>query len=55
MMSPQTLAAKSIVKAFAKIENITLDTKPLDKQYEAILEDIQKEKKAPSRFRPAIG
>jgi hypothetical protein len=31
-----------------------LDTKPLDKQYEAILEDIQKEKKASSRFRPAI-
>lgn len=54
-MSPQPLAAKSIVKAFAKIENIKLDTKPLDKQYEAILEDIQKEKKQPSRFRPGIG
>lgn len=53
--SPQPLAAKSIVKAFAKIENIKLDTKPLDKQYEAILEDIQKEKKQPSRFRPGIG
>jgi proteasome assembly chaperone (PAC2) family protein len=52
--SPQPLAAKSIVKAFAKIENIKLDTKPLDKQYEAILEDIQKEKE-PSRFRPGIG
>lgn len=39
-MSPQPLAAKSIVKAFAKIENIKLDTKPLDKQYEAILEDL---------------
>lgn len=54
-MSPQPLAAKSIVKAFAKIENIKLDTKPLDKQYEAILEDIQKEKKQPSRFRPGMG
>jgi uncharacterized protein len=54
-MSAQPLAAKSIVKAFAKIENIKLDTKPLDKQYEAILEDIQKEKKQPSRFRPGIG
>jgi proteasome assembly chaperone (PAC2) family protein len=52
--SPQPLAAKSIVKAFAKIENIKLDTKPLDKQYEAILEDIQKEKE-PSKFRPGIG
>lgn len=52
--TPQPLAAKSIVKAFAKIENIKLDTKPLDKQYEAILEDIQKEKE-PSRFRPGIG
>jgi uncharacterized protein len=54
-MNPQPLAAKSIVKAFAKIENIKLDTKPLDRQYEAILEDIQKEKKEPSRFRHGIG
>jgi proteasome assembly chaperone (PAC2) family protein len=51
---PQPLAAKSIVKAFAKMEDITLNTKPLDKQYEEILERIQKEKK-PSRFRPGIG
>ena len=51
---PQPLAAKSVVKAFAKMEDITLNTKPLDKQYEEILERIQKEKK-PSRFRPGIG
>jgi hypothetical protein len=42
------------VKAFAKIENIELDTKPLDKQYQAILEDIQKEKNEPSIFLPGI-
>jgi proteasome assembly chaperone (PAC2) family protein len=51
---PQPLAAKSIVKAFTKIENIKLDTKALDKQYEAILEDIQKQKE-PSGSRPGIG
>ena len=50
---PQPLAAKSIVKAFAKIENIRLDTKPLDRQYEAVLEDIQKQKE-PSQFRSDI-
>jgi hypothetical protein len=41
------------VKAFAKIENIRLDTKPLDRQYEAVLEDIQKQKE-PSQFRSDI-
>jgi len=41
---PQPLAAKSIVRAFAKIENIDLDTKSLDKQYESVLEDVQKHK-----------
>ncbi|MGC1932509.1 MAG: PAC2 family protein [Candidatus Nitrosopolaris sp.] len=51
---PQPLAAKSILKAFAKIESIQLDTKGLDKQYESILEDIQKQKEPPS-FRPGIG
>lgn len=30
--TPQTLAAKSILKAFTKIENIQLETKLLDKQ-----------------------
>jgi hypothetical protein len=42
------------LKAFAKIENIQLDTKGLDKQYESILEDIQKQKEPPN-FRPGIG
>jgi len=32
--NPQPLAAKSILKAFAKMENIQLDIKGLDKQYE---------------------
>jgi uncharacterized protein len=41
---PQPLAAKSIIKAFASIENISLHTKKLDRQYEAILEEIQKQK-----------
>jgi hypothetical protein len=50
--NPQPLAAKSILKAFAKIENIQLDTKGLDKQYESILEDIQKQKEPPN-FRPS--
>jgi uncharacterized protein len=52
--APQPLAAKSILKAFTKIENIQLDTKGLDKQYESILEDIQKQKDPPS-FRRGIG
>jgi uncharacterized protein len=52
--TPQPLAAKSILKAFAKIENMQLDTKGLDKQYESILEDIQKQKE-PTNFRPGIG
>ena len=52
--TPQPLAAKSILKAFAKIENMQLDTKGLDKQYESILEDIQKQKEPPN-FRPGIG
>jgi proteasome assembly chaperone (PAC2) family protein len=51
--TPQPLAAKSVVKAFAKIENITLDTKLLDKQYESILEDMEKQRE-PSRFRPGV-
>jgi uncharacterized protein len=51
--APQPLAAKSVVKAFAKIENIKLDTKLLDKQYESILEETEKQKE-PSRFRPGL-
>ncbi len=52
--TPQPLAAKSILKAFTKIENIQLETKGLDKQFESILEAIQKQKDPPS-FRPGIG
>jgi len=46
---PQPLAAKSIISAFSKLEQIPIDTKPLDVQYESILEEIQK-KKEPSKF-----
>jgi hypothetical protein len=48
------LAAKSIIKAFGRMENIMLDTKPLDEQYEGILESTLKQEKL-SRFRPGIG
>lgn len=51
---PQPLAAKSILGAFSKLENLIIDTKPLDKQYESILEEIQKQKE-PSSFGPGIG
>ena len=51
---PQPLAAKSIISAFSKLEGISIDTKPLDRQYESILEEIQK-KKEPSKFGPGIG
>lgn len=51
---PQPLAAKTIIAAFAKLENISIDTKPLDRHYESILEDIQN-KKEPSKFGPGIG
>ena len=46
---PQPLAAKSILSAFSKLEMIPIDTKPLDQQYESLLDDIQK-KKEPSKF-----
>ncbi len=49
---PQPLAAKSIISAFSKLERILVDTKPLDQQYESILEEIQK-KKEPSKFGPS--
>jgi proteasome assembly chaperone (PAC2) family protein len=51
---PQPLAAKSIISAFSKLEKVPLDTKPLDQQYESILEEIQK-KKEPGKFGPGIG
>jgi proteasome assembly chaperone (PAC2) family protein len=50
---PQPLAAKSILSAFTRLEGIQIDTKPLDQQYESILEEIQK-KKEPSKFGPGI-
>jgi len=51
---PQPPAAKTIISAFSRLEQISIDTKPLDQQYESILEDIQK-KKEPSKFGPGIG
>jgi proteasome assembly chaperone (PAC2) family protein len=51
---PQPLAAKAIISTFSKLENISIDTKPLDRQYESILEEVQK-KKEPSKFGPGIG
>lgn len=51
---PQPLAAKSILGAFAKLERIEIDTRPLDRQYESILEEIQN-KKEPSSHGPGIG
>jgi proteasome assembly chaperone (PAC2) family protein len=52
--TPQPLAAKSILSALAKLEKLEVDTKPLDQQYESILEEVQK-KKDPSSFGPGIG
>lgn len=52
--TPQPLAAKSILAALARLENLQVDTKPLDQQYESILEEVQK-KKDPSSFGPGIG
>jgi uncharacterized protein len=51
---PQPLAAKSILAALSRLENLEIDTKPLDRQYESILEEVQK-KKEPSSFGPGIG
>lgn len=39
---PQPLAAKSIVKAFAKIEHLSISTKPFDVQYEEVLDHIER-------------
>lgn len=52
---PQPLAAKSILSAFAKLERIPIDTKPLDQQYESILEEAQKKKEPSSKYGPGIG
>ena len=41
---PQPLAAKSIVKAFAKIEHLSISTKPVDVQYEEVLDHIERNK-----------
>lgn len=51
---PQPLAAKSILSAFSRLEKIHLDIKQLDRQYESILEDLQK-KKEPTKYGPGIG
>ncbi|HXG07680.1 MAG TPA: PAC2 family protein [Nitrososphaera sp.] len=52
---PQPLAAKTIISAFSRLENIPIDTKPLDRQYESILEEIQSKKNEMSKFGPGIG
>jgi uncharacterized protein len=41
---PQPLAAKSIVKAFSKIENVPISTKLFDAQYEEVLDHMEKNK-----------
>jgi proteasome assembly chaperone (PAC2) family protein len=46
--------AKSILSAFSRLENIALDIKKLDRQYESILEEMQN-KKEPTKFGPGIG
>lgn len=51
---PQPLAAKSIVKAFARIEGVALNTRPLDKQYETILQGLQNQKSSQNSS-PGIG
>ncbi|HKX81566.1 MAG TPA: PAC2 family protein [Nitrososphaera sp.] len=51
---PQPLAAKSILAALSRLEKLELDTRPLDRQYESILEEAQR-KKEPSHYGPGIG
>lgn len=51
---PQPLAAKSILAALSRLEKVDIDTKPLDREYESVLEEVQK-KKEPSKFGPGIG
>ncbi|MGD1835615.1 MAG: PAC2 family protein [Nitrososphaeraceae archaeon] len=50
----QPLAAKSIVQALSKLENIQINTNRLDKEYENILEDLYS-KKETQKFRSGIG
>lgn len=40
----QPLAAKSIINAFSKLEEIRIDTKDLDKEYEDLMEDVYNKK-----------
>ena len=40
----QPLAAKSIVKAFSRIERLPISTKLFDAQYEEVLDDIERNK-----------
>ncbi len=51
---PQPLAAKSIVKVFGRIEGINIDLKPFDRQYEEVLDNIDK-RKGINESRPGIG
>jgi uncharacterized protein len=51
---PQPLAAKSIIKAFARLEELKIDTKPLDRQYEDVLDNLEK-RKGIADSRPGIG
>jgi proteasome assembly chaperone (PAC2) family protein len=51
---PQPLAAKSIVKAFGRIEDVIVDTKPLDRQYEEVLDNLER-RKGIAESRPGIG
>ncbi|HEY7110372.1 MAG TPA: PAC2 family protein [Nitrososphaeraceae archaeon] len=51
---PQPLAAKSIIKAFARLEGLKIDTKPLDRQYEDVLDNLEK-RKGNADSRPGIG
>src|SRR3989442_15548816 len=51
---PQPLAAKTIISACSKLEGISIDTRPLTGQYDAILEEIQK-KREQARVGPGIG
>jgi predicted ATP-grasp superfamily ATP-dependent carboligase len=41
---PQPLAAKSIVKAFSRIEGLSISTKSFDAQYEEVLDHIERNK-----------
>ena len=51
---PQPLAAKSIVKVFGRIEGMNIDIKPFDRQYEEVLDNLEK-RKGINESRPGIG